>query len=311
MKLQLNLLLIIISVGFLYGCQTQAMPDGDASFDISTPTSYSDQFADYWYQGKAELSSYYLEQARYGEIHEGHAVLVFVTEDFSKSKQVKLDNSGSAGNDKVPIMKLNFTKKFLTGLYPYSMMQSVFTPVDVKKYPHSLKTSMSSQEWCGHTFTQFNLEKKSYAVKGFSYFESEGDIETDLSLTLLEDEIWNKIRLAPEQLPTGELSVIPGSFYLRLKHRPIRAEKAILSLEREGNINTYTIDYPNNQRKLSISFEAEFPHKILRWKETLISGWGAGAQKLTTKAKLKETLVTDYWTRHRNDDRELRARLGL
>ncbi|MDP7238046.1 MAG: hypothetical protein QGI34_15090, partial [Candidatus Latescibacteria bacterium] len=40
-------------------------------------------FGDYWYQGKAEITSYTLKQARYGEIHDGHVVLIFVTEDFS------------------------------------------------------------------------------------------------------------------------------------------------------------------------------------------------------------------------------------
>ncbi len=58
-----------------------------------------EQFGDYWYQGKAELTSYDLEQVRYGEKREGEAVLIFVTEDFSKSKQVKLDNPNQAGDD--------------------------------------------------------------------------------------------------------------------------------------------------------------------------------------------------------------------
>jgi hypothetical protein len=43
----------------------------------------SDPFNEYWYQGKAEITSYDLQQARYGENREGSAVLVFVSEDFS------------------------------------------------------------------------------------------------------------------------------------------------------------------------------------------------------------------------------------
>ena len=54
--------------------------------------AYSQAFRDYWYDGKAEITSYALQQARYGELHTGEAVLVFVTEPFSKSKQVKLDD---------------------------------------------------------------------------------------------------------------------------------------------------------------------------------------------------------------------------
>ena len=96
------------------------------------------EFGDYWYQGKAELTSYDLEQARYGEIHPGHAVLIFVTEDFSRSKHVKLDRPQSAGDDAVKVLKLNFMKKFNTGIYPYSMMSSMFTPIDLARCRHEL-----------------------------------------------------------------------------------------------------------------------------------------------------------------------------
>ena len=78
------------------------------------------EFGSYWFQGKAELTSYDLEQARYGELHKGEAVLIFVTEDFSRRKQVKLDDPAKApADDKQPVLKLNFEKKFLSGIYPY------------------------------------------------------------------------------------------------------------------------------------------------------------------------------------------------
>ena len=72
-------------------------------------------FKNYWYQGKAEVASYKLEQARYGEMRDGHAVLVFVTEDFSKSKQVKLDNSQRAGKDKGTGDEAEFCQKIQHG----------------------------------------------------------------------------------------------------------------------------------------------------------------------------------------------------
>ncbi len=78
-------------------------------------------FEKIWYAGKAEVSSYILQQARYGEIRNGEAVLIFVTEDFSSDKLVKLDEPEKA-NDKVRVLKMNMTKKFVTGIYPYSMM---------------------------------------------------------------------------------------------------------------------------------------------------------------------------------------------
>ena len=81
-------------------------------------------FNSYWHAGKAELSKYSLQQSRYGELHEGHAVLVFVTERMNPKKQVKADRPGA---DTVPVLKLNATRKFNTGIYPYSVMTSVFT----------------------------------------------------------------------------------------------------------------------------------------------------------------------------------------
>ena len=48
-----------------------------------------DPFGDYWYQGEAEITSYELEQARYGSMHDGEAVLIFVTERFLENKAGK------------------------------------------------------------------------------------------------------------------------------------------------------------------------------------------------------------------------------
>ena len=105
------------------------------------------QFDDYWYAGDAEITSYTLSQDRYGEIHDGQAVLVFVTEPFSPSANTKADRPD---NKSVSVLKLNYTKKFNTGVYPYSMMNSTFFPIDNGQ--HSMKISSSSQEWCGHTY---------------------------------------------------------------------------------------------------------------------------------------------------------------
>ena len=58
---------------------------------IKTPLS--EEFKEYWFAGKAEITSYKLEQARYGELRDGSAVLIYVTEPFLADKQVKADQS--------------------------------------------------------------------------------------------------------------------------------------------------------------------------------------------------------------------------
>ena len=271
------------------------------------------EFDEYWYQGKAELNSYVLEQARYGEVHPGEAVLVFVTEPFSKSKQVKLDYPGAQPKDEVSVMKLNLTKKFYTGVYPYSIMQSSFTPIDIATFPNTLKVATSSQEWCGHTFTQYNLNDQGYKVQQFSYFESEGDEEMQLGNALLEDEIWSKIRIKPSSLPTGSIKIIPGSIYSRLRHTELKVEEATASLS-PSKINkehlNYQVEYKNG-RTLSIQFSKSFPHIIEGWEESFKSGFGAGAKQLTSKARLKKTLLLDYWSKNGLMDAKYRDLLEL
>ncbi len=285
-----------------------------ASLELTLPhAAAGDSFSDYWYQGKAELTSYTLEQARYGEIHQGHAVLIYVTEDFSRKKQVKLDDPGAAGDDRVPVLKLNSTRKFLTGLYPYSMMTSVFSPVSGED-PRALKVTTSSQEWCGHTFSQLNRTNKGYLVLGLSYFESEGDETIILEGALTEDQIWTTIRLDPEKLPVGRLRLIPGTMVQRLKHIPWGVASAIGRLEpvaENDRLMAYTLSYTDLDRTLTIHFQKAFPHEIEGWEETYRSGWGAGSARLTTRATRIKRMMSDYWTKHRVVDGALRAELGL
>lgn len=282
-------------------CQKKANSNSRALSPASTS-----EFADYWYAGKAELVSYNLKQARYGEVHEGKAVLIFVTEPFSKKKQVKLDNAASAGEDNQTVLKLNFTKKFNTGIYPYSMMLSAFTPVELNKYPNTPKVTMSSQEWCGHVYSQMNLKKNNYEVSSYSYFEQEGDVNIEVPKTILEDEIWNRIRLDYKSLPTGEFEIIPGLFYTRLLHKNLKSVKVTGELKEGENENTYTLTYP--ERTLSIRFEDKFPYKILGWEETFN---GIGNSKAVNSATIDRTLNIDYWSRHNNKDSYLRDSLNL
>ncbi len=304
MSLRFQFLLVSFlfsSTVWLTGCDAPANPFQKATL---VSNQKNDDFAAYWYQGEGEINSYRLVQSRYGEERQGDAVMVFVTEDFSKSKQVKLDNSDGAGKDKVPILKLNFLKKFVTGIYDYSMMESVFTPTDLARFPHSLKTTTTSQDWCGHTFTQFNLEGGKYEVKQFSYFEQEGDEEFTVSPTLLEDELFNRIRIDPASLPKGEVDVLPGTFYSRLQHQQPKAKKARIRFDEAGGMSYLILEYLHLDRTLTIGFETKFPHKILLWTEE-------DEGKLSSSGKLKSTIKSAYWNQHDNASLYLRDSLQL
>jgi len=304
---------ILLFVILLFGnCSTDQNENRNNKNPLAMNAALSNnQFKEYWYQGKAEITSYELEQARYGEIHKGDAVLIFVTEDLSKKKQVKLDYPSKNPSDAVPILKLNSTRKFNTGIYPYSTMQSIFTPVNQKENSGSLKVTTSSQEWCGHTFMQLNQKGNNYQVQTNSYFESEGDSNSKIEKALLEDELFNLIRINPKALPQGELNIIPSTLFARLKHIKFQTEKASAQLETQKNQVVYTLDYSSLNRKLAITFEKDFPYQILSWEETYKSGFGSSAKTMTTKATKKKSILLDYWGKNSVADIKYQKELGL
>ncbi|NAY91166.1 septum formation inhibitor Maf [Muricauda sp. JGD-17] len=265
----------------------------------------SEAFKEYWYAGKAEITSYTLEQARYGEIRNGHAVLVFVTEPFLPEKQVKADRSNG---ENVSVLKLNATKKYLTGIYPYSIMGSTFYPVDDNQ--HALKTSLSVQEWCGHVYSQVN-NRENFEFTSHSYFESEADQQFELEKNVLENEIWARIRINPNDLPVGEIQMIPSLEFVRLRHQRFQAHNATATLSSQNGIQTYTIYYPDLDRTLSIDFSEAFPHSIEGWQETFKSGFGPNAKSMTSVATKRKTIQTAYWGQNSNEDVILRDSLGL
>lgn len=265
-----------------------------------------DQFGSYWFQGKAEINSFDLTQFRYGEAREGEAVLIFVTEDFSAKKQVKLDDPEAAGRDATKVLKLNKTKDFLTGIYPYHMMLSVFTPVFDPG--SALKLSASSQEWCGQTFTQLNNSGNQYKGQLFSYFEAEGDQTFSLN-AVPEDDLWNLIRINPNQVPLGTVDLIPSLMNQRLTHRPFEVEEAKISLVDSGqNFQELTVAYTHGKRILKIQFYNYFPYEITGWEEILIFDDGT---KETTTAERKSMLQLDYWTKNKLEDESFRRELKL
>lgn len=272
--------------------------------DSSEKREISANFSEYWYADEAEITSYQLSQERYGELRDGTVVTVFVTEDFLPKDQVKA-NSYSAEN--TPVLKLNTTKKFLTGIYPYSIMTSTFSPV--KQKGHALKVTASVQEWCGHVFMQLN-NRKNFEIDTYSYFASEGDRKVSLEKTWLEDELWNLIRINPNELPTGEISVVPSFESIRLRHKKLEAYPATASLNKGDSISSYELKYPGIQRDVIIYFNSRFPFEIEKWEETN-ARWGRDTTRLKTTATRMKRIKSAYWGKNDNEDVVLRDSLGL
>jgi hypothetical protein len=286
--------------------KTSERPDHQIGNEKGQPRQISEETKAYWFGGEAEITSYHLEQARYGELREGHAVLIFVTEPFLPGKQVKADEHHP---DNIQVLKLNKTKKFLTGIYPYSIMSSVFYPVSNRE--HAIKLSTSVQEWCGHIYTQLNNRPEGFEIDAHSYFEKEADMQLRLSKTWLEDELWTLLRLNPDELPTGSVKIVPSLEFLRLSHRELKSYTATASLTRNGQATTFELIYPELERTLRIQFESSFPYIIDTWTEAYKSGFGPNEKMMVSTARKNKTLKTAYWQENRNKDVVLRDSLGL
>jgi hypothetical protein len=267
-------------------------------------SNIDNNFNAYWYAGKAEVNSYDYFIDRYDQPRKGYAVLVFVTEDFSKSKHVKLDDPAKAGDDRVPVLKINALQKFNTGIYDYSMMSSIFTPVDLNKNPRSLKMTTTVQDWCGHIFTQIDEKKDKYHVSQYSYFEMEGDKVSDTEGGLLEDEILTRLRINPANIPMGEVKLIPNLTYTRLRHKPIEPMSAKIEIKDIANKQRSLVVKYTAGRRLEIDYEAAFPYKIMRIGEY-------DGDKKMSEAILKKSIMSDYWTKNGNQDGGLRTDLGI
>lgn len=305
----------------LLGCEPaqktsegQVLSAAPAKTVAFTFAEQSPVLSDYWYQGKAEISRYDLQQNRYQDVHPGEAVAIFVTEDFLTDKQVKNDNYSNPNS--TPVLKTNLLRKFPTGIYDYSIMSSVFTPTKVSEYPQTLKVSTTSQDWCGHAYMQLNYEAGQYHMQLNSYFENEADQEKDVEYAMLEDELFNRIRINPEGLPTGKVDVIPATTVIRLRHLPFKSYTAdathgdYTGTDFEGEkLKAYTLSYPELRRELSIVYQAEAPYLIEGWKDTYPSAFDQ--QPRTTLARRTTTILSPYWKLNGRENLAERQRLEM
>lgn len=261
----------------------------------------------YWDSGLAEISRYELKQARYGALNEGEAILLFVTEPFSRDTQVK-DETGNDPNAE-RILKLNAIKRFETGIYDYSIMSSVFSSMKKNNVYPTFKSTTSIQDWCGQAFQQWNQRDGAWKSELRSYFQSFGDEDKSIPLVAHEDGIWNRLRTDPLGLPTGNFEMIPSTSYLRLKHKPTNAYQVKGSLyEGRKGSGIYELVYPSLNRTLRIRFESKAPYEILGWSESYPD---KGDEILTTEAKRTHSNRSYYWEQNSPSDTKLRKLLGL
>ena len=284
---------------------------------IEASAAQPDDFWKYWGDGKGELSSYRVAVSRYGELREGRSVLIFVTEDISRSTRIKVESNEIPANDRVPVLKLNRVVKFNTGVYDYSILTSIFSSVEPELGRSSfdpMKISFSAQEWCGHVFQMLVPQRNEVQLSLHSYFQGEGDQQRTFKLpknAAYEDNfpIWIR-ELKGEVLSVGqrlELQILPSAWVLRSTHKPAAFQNGWILKEdgseiagTNGKVAAWRWTWKVGDRTETYWVEKAHPHRILKWES---SDGGKG--------ELVESLRLPYWELHGNEDEHYRGKLGL
>jgi hypothetical protein len=279
------------------------------------------EFGAHWFDGKAELNGYRLTQPRYGQPRPAEAVMIWVTEPFSRSKHVKLDRPDGAGADRAEVLKLNHTRRFLTGVYPYTLMTSVFSPVEGD--PAAWKVTFSAQEWCGHVFHQLNRRGAALSSDWRSYFEAEGDGAATLKPgpgALLEDELWFRVRELLAPFAPGTYQVYPSLQTVRLGHRALEPWKLVAKKGPGGKVVVPAGEFAVVRWELELTAGSEvlrrtvlveqaYPRRIVAWEGDVFSF--RGLEPARERAELTGSVRAPYWEQNRLGDEALRQRLGL
>ncbi len=294
------------------------------------PAPVDPPFGAYWHDGKAELDGYRYTVTRYGQKRRGQAVLVYVTEPFSRSKNVKVDDPAKNPRDTFDVLKLNLVRDFQTGIYDYNTMTSLF--VQSQDFD-PVKVSFSSTEWCGNVYEELRLDPGRVTQRLTSYFEDESATRDEPRMKggILEEELFVKLRgLNGEYLRAGDSTTVPlllSAFRRRLAHWPLRwTAVTIQRLEGTrmvgvpaGRFKTlvYTVKTGNGHDGLFF-VEAAYPHRIIRWewKQAARQKGGSGPSlgqrhEGNDSGELAGSARLEYWKLHNEGDERYLARLGL
>jgi len=274
--------------------------------------SASSDFWEWWGDGRAELSGYRMTVTRYGAARPAELALIYVTEPHDRRTWVKDDDA--SGRDRVEVLKLNQNLEFMTGIYPYSVMTSVFTPVDrwLTEPFSPVRVTHAVQEWCGSYSHLVWPAPGRFRSLRLSYFAHEGERLSEVATepgTLYEDALLIQLRELDGAFADGgdwEGWLVPELWRLRTSHRgtgPVRAhitrEEGTTALAgREVATTRFTLQAGDYRRTFEV--ERDPPRRVLGW--------------TTSTGETAELLATErlaYWELNRPGDESWREALGL
>lgn len=298
--------------------------DGDPFHDLRGFTDLPDEprasassaFWEHWGDGRAELSGYRLQVNHYGEVREGELVTVYVTEPHDRRTWIKDDHVEDP--NRVEVLKLLSTRTFDTGIYPYTVLSGVFSPVDHWRAERfqPVRMELDAQEWCGSESHRVWAGPQRLRALRLSYFDDPGESLREVSLpeeTLYEDALLVQLRELDGEFAGGgawEGTLVPDLWGLRKRLsalEPLDASITRSRTELEGAAVTRfelraALDGHTYERTFLV--EREAPRRVLEW-TTRLDG------RLVERAELQDSTRLAYWELNQEGDEAYREELGL
>ena len=298
-----------MAIGMIAGSLALAA-GGLAAGGGSPAPSASPAFWKAWGDGKAELSGYAVTTSRYGAPREGRVVLIYVTEPMDRRNWIKDDAGDVPPAERVNVIKLNHVLKFQAGIYPYSVMTSVFAPVDGADPERfaPVKIAMSAQEWCGMVYQKVMPAAGGFENELRSYFHADGDRDTTVKAppgALYEDALLIQLRELDGPFAKGKDwagTMVPSLWAQRKKHSTLAPIAATIHREdanRDGTpVTRFTLAYAAERTTYDV--EKALPHRVLGWKT-----------KDGDDARLLKTTRLPYWQLNGPGDDKYLRELGF
>jgi hypothetical protein len=263
-----NFIAICITLAIVYAFnqnatifQQESKPKVETVVPINQETNKT--FIDYWKNNKIEITKYEIKE---DSISVGEGSLTFSI----------AYASGINKTDSIQTLHSDFTEKIQQENNDHSTMTSVYLPLNLTLRPHAIQVINTAQEFAENSFLELSQIPKYYEILAKNTFKGKTKEHFLQERKNLEDELWAKIRTNPNDLPTGDIEVIPSfAFWQSVRKSPkIYEAKAELtdyvSTEFTGKkLKIYTLDYPDLKRNLSIVFESQFPFEIVGWKKVI------------------------------------------
>ena len=213
-----------------------------------------------WGDGMAEVVVFDAKERRYGVLRDTEVRHIAVGEDFAANAQVKSDDWKAPGT--YPVLKLNQIITVPTGSYRYDQGHSSFWHLSDGQL---IKFASTTNDSCGLSYKQGNLQNGQWRYRAFTYWESMEDVEATATApagALTYDELPFKLRT----LDWGKVTLFEAPLLETIidsKGDSLTWTPAAFAVERTPDGWRVTVKHAKGTDRLT--FDRTSPHTLRRW----------------------------------------------